>query len=527
MITYSSLKATLQDFVSKKLEYVSLLKQCNQFTYSDTDPDNIENVDNTDKDFITNELKTETFKTKHYKKYIDTLDTILKANIDASDNGNDNENEDMDYEINDDNKNEILNLDDLSNHKSLFKRIKMILKDYGKTFNKKELIPLKENIQRCHNIIKRFNSNSNSNLSEEKEQEQDQEKIINTLDTEKYENSDKLKTNLDTTKIEAVPKNLAAAGDRPDDDNPLGQKIYDLQLIHGFGAKTAEKYVKEKGITLEKLLSEWKTFTTSPGNDDTLMIERLPDDPTIRGVGMTEARRMNARFKYLQDRMEAEGCTSLTACHHEQLIGIKYFYDMCEKIPREEIIKMEKFVQIVTRHINPAFIIGCCGSYRRGRPRSGDMDCLLTHPEFKTQEDIDEYQQVNGNILQVLVNVLTEKGFLTDHLTDGGRTKYMGLCKLPNRPEYTLHRRIDIRFVPYNSYGTALLYFTGSKTFNTNMRNVAIKMGYTLSEYGLFKSEYDKKLKKRVKGEQFSTPNEEDVFKILKMEYKTPKERDI
>jgi DNA polymerase/3'-5' exonuclease PolX len=503
-ITYKSLKHKLEEFVSQKLEYVSLLKQCNQFTYTTSEQDNQDNK------FITTEMKTETFKTKHYNKYEFLLTSILENNIDELND---------DFEINDDNKSDILNLEELSNHKSLYKRVKMILKDYGKTFEKKEMSPLEDNIQRCKDIIQRFNKSEPSTTSDHS--------TPNVLDTEKYEHSDTLKNNLDTTKIEAVPKNLAATGDRPGDDNPIGQKIYDLQLIHGFGAKTAEKYVKEKGITLEKLLEEWKTFTTSPGNDDTLMIERLPDDPSIRGVGWSEARRMNARFKYLQDRMEAEGCTALTACHHEQLIGIKYFYDMCEKIPREEIVKMEKFVQIVTRHINPKFIIGCCGSYRRGRPRSGDMDCLLTHPDFKTQEDIDEYQSANGNILQVLVNALTAKGFLNDHLTDGGRTKYMGLCKLPNRKEYTLNRRIDIRFVPYNSYGTALLYFTGSKTFNTDMRNVAIKMGYTLSEYGLFKTEYDKKLKKRVKGEQFSTPNEEDVFKILKMEYKTPKERDI
>jgi DNA polymerase/3'-5' exonuclease PolX len=507
MITYIDLKNKLQKFVSQKLEYVSLLKQCKQFTYSDTNDKDID-----DDNFVKTELKTESFKTKHYNKYNEYLTTILENNIvDIND----------DFEINDDTKSDILNLEELLSHKSLYKRVKMILKDYGKSFEKKELNPLESNIKRCKDIIKRFNESEQLTNTETVQ-------TPNILDTNKFENSDTLKSNLDTTKIEAVPKNLAAAGDRPGDDNPLGQKIYDLQLIHGFGAKTAEKFVKEKNITLEKLLSEWKQFITSEGNDDTLMIERLPDNPAHRKFGANDTHnKMASRFKYLQERMEGENCKSLMSCNHEQLIGIKYFYDMCEKIPREEIVKMEKFVQIVTQHINPQFIIGCCGSYRRGRPRSGDMDCLLTHPDFKTQYDIDTFQSANGNILQIIINALTEKGFLTDHLTEGGRTKYMGLCKLPNRPEYTLHRRIDIRFVPYNSYGTALLYFTGSKTFNTNMRNKAIKMGYTLSEYGLFKTKYDEKLKKRVKGTQFKTPEEIDVFKILKMEYKTPKERDI
>jgi len=343
-----------------------------------------------------------------------------------------------------------------------------------------------------------------------------------------FEKSEELKECLDTTRIEAIPKNLAEKGDRPNNDNPIGQKIYDLQLLHGFGAKTAEKFVKEKQITLKILLDEWSKFIKSPGNDDTLMIERLSDNPYNKKYGnLTYSRQMTSRFRYLQERMIKEGCLGLVECNHEQLIGIKYFYDMCEKIPREEIIKMEKFIQIITKHINPDFIISCCGSYRRGRARSGDMDCLLTHPELKTREDIDEYESNYGNILSILVKVLTDKGFLTDHLTEDGRTKYMGLCRLPNRPEYTLYRRIDIRFVPYNSYGTALLYFTGSKNFNTQMRNKALKMGYTLSEYGLYEYKFDKNLNKKIKGNQIPTSQEIDVFRILKMEYKTPLERDI
>ena len=507
MIIYSRLKELLLEFANLKLDYVFQLKQCKQFTYNLDLED-----DKNNKDWVEKELKTEQFKTKYYNLYLDQVEEVFKnyfeineLNLDTLDT----------FEINDENKSEILNLDNLIKHKSLFKRFKLIIKDYGTTFNKKEIKPLKLNLDKCHHIILKFNPNITQTQTQE-------------TNTNEFEKSEELKENLDTTRIEAIPKNLAEKGDRPGNDNPIGQKIYDLQLLHGFGEKTAQKFVEVKSITLEMLLSQWNKFINSQGNSDVLMIERLPDDPTINNNGnWSQSRIMNGRFKYLQDRMIAEGCTALVECNHEQLIGIKYFYDMCEKIPRSEIIKMEKFVQIVVKHINPDFIIGCCGSYRRGRDRSGDMDCLLTHPELKTQEDIDEFQYENGNVLSVIVELLTNKGFLTDHLTEGGKTKYMGLCKLPNRREYTLHRRIDIRFVPYNSYGTALLYFTGSKNFNTQMRNVALQMGYTLSEYGLFKYEYNKDKKKKVKGEQVPTPTEEDVFKVLKMEYKTPKERDI
>ena len=526
MTTYLELKTHLQNFVNLKLEYVSLLKQCKLFNY------NLDIQQELDyKQWIEKELKTEQFKTKYYKLYLEQLSNAL--NIYFNITNEDNLDTSPSYIINDENKSDIINLDELTKHKSLHKRIKLFLKDYGNTFHKKEIKPLTLNLDKCKNIITLFNHNNTiyqDDLTDNNNDLSNNDNNLSNNDNDKlqiFENSEELKDNLDTTRIEAIPKNLAEKGDRPGNDNPIGQKIYDLQLLHGFGEKTAQKFVEEKSITLEKLLEEWNRFIISEGNDDTLMIERLPDDPTINNGNWSHSRLMGARFKYLQDRMEAEGCHSLIHCNHEQLIGIKYFYDMCEKIPRAEIIKMEKFVQIVVKHINPEFIIGCCGSYRRGRDRSGDMDCLLTHPELKTQEDIDEFQSIHGNILTVIVDLLTKKGFLTDHLTEGGRTKYMGLCKLPNRPEYKLHRRIDIRFVPYNSYGTALLYFTGSKNFNTQMRNVALQMGYTLSEYGLFHYIYNKEKKKKVKGEQLPTPSEEDVFKVLKMEYKTPQERDI
>ena len=104
--------------------------------------------------------------------------------------------------------------------------------------------------------------------------------------------------------------------------------------------------------------------------------------------------------------------------------------------------------------------------------------------------------------------------FITDSLTcDNVETKYMGFCKYK---EYVM--RIDIRYVPYDSYYTAILYFTGSKEFNKKMRKVAIKNGYMLNEYGL----YDEKNNK-----QFKINSEKDVFDALNMHYLSPNDRNI
>lgn len=321
--------------------------------------------------------------------------------------------------------------------------------------------------------------------------------------------------NINVNTIEAVPKQLAEEGARPGDDRPIAQAEYDLRLLHGVGPALSKKLVK-RGMRLQVLLDSWEELLKDYPEYNSKMLE-------LDEIGSVLSQE---RFKWLN------------MLNHHQLLGIKYFKDITIKIPRLEVSKIEKYLKIVTRNMNPNLVIQCCGSYRRGRDRSGDADGLMTHTLLKTPEDVEQDRNENGNILSHLASVLTKLGFLTDHLTEDGHTKYMGFCKLPSKKDkqtgevlecYDLHRRIDVRFVPYNSYGTALLYFTGSKNFNTMMRRKAIKMGYKLSEYGIFRVVKDDngKVMKDITGEQLPTPTEEDVFRILEMEYKTPQERDI
>ena len=81
----------------------------------------------------------------------------------------------------------------------------------------------------------------------------------------------------------------------------------------------------------------------------------------------------------------------------------------------------------------------------------------------------------------------------------------MGFCKYLENPP----RRIDIRFINYESYPAALLYFTGSSTLNKKMREIAKKKGYKLSEYGLFDKD----------GKPIKVESERDIFHKLNMEF--------
>jgi len=75
--------------------------------------------------------------------------------------------------------------------------------------------------------------------------------------------------------------------------------------------------------------------------------------------------------------------------------------------------------------------------------------------------------------------------------------------------------QVDCRVVEEKSFGAALIYFTGSKNFNIKIRQLAIKNGLKVNEYGVFKDE------RFVCGK-----TEEEVFKIIGMPYIEPELRE-
>ena len=79
---------------------------------------------------------------------------------------------------------------------------------------------------------------------------------------------------------------------------------------------------------------------------------------------------------------------------------------------------------------------------------------------------------------------------------------------------------VDIRVVPKESYGAALLYFTGSKAHNVAMRQLAIKHGLKLNEYGLFR------MKGNVEKKMIAGETEEGIYNALGMTYIEPEMRE-
>ncbi|MDH5596472.1 MAG: helix-hairpin-helix domain-containing protein [Candidatus Peregrinibacteria bacterium] len=130
------------------------------------------------------------------------------------------------------------------------------------------------------------------------------------------------------------------------------------------------------------------------------------------------------------------------------------------------------------------------GSFRRGEKTIGDLDILVT-----------------GDLDNEKTEAAIRKEFGEISILGSGETK-ISFVIFPD------NLQVDIRFLPQESYGAALLYFTGSKDFNVMMRKRAIERGFLLNEYGLFKA-----------GEYVAGETEEVVFEQLDMKYVEPKKR--
>jgi DNA polymerase/3'-5' exonuclease PolX len=182
------------------------------------------------------------------------------------------------------------------------------------------------------------------------------------------------------------------------------------------------------------------------------------------------------------------------------VMGIKYYKKCKKNIPRDEITNILKMLK---HQILLPYFFTICGSYRRGAQTSNDIDILISS---KMNISLD-------SVIDILFNPLPHNNnqpFLLDSLVHNNKKKYMGFCKYLDNPI----RRIDIRLIPYESYYSGLLYFTGSAELNKIMRQEAKKQGYKLSEYGLFKN-----------NKMIKISSEKDIFKILNIPYIVPTKR--
>lgn len=186
-----------------------------------------------------------------------------------------------------------------------------------------------------------------------------------------------------------------------------------------------------------------------------------------------------------------------------QKVGLYYYEDILERIPRSEIEEYKTiFENKFPKGTDEKMEI--VGSYRRGAESSGDIDVIIT------SNNPNVFVKFIDNLIKdkIILNVLSR-----------GPTKCLVITKIHN--SLGKARRVDFLYTTQEEFPFAILYFTGSKIFNTVMRRVALEKGYTMNEHGINKMEEKKK------GEKVNIKftSEDDIFNFLGLEYKAPNER--
>ncbi len=86
--------------------------------------------------------------------------------------------------------------------------------------------------------------------------------------------------------------------------------------------------------------------------------------------------------------------------------------------------------------------------------------------------------------------------------------------------------QVDMRVVPLDRWGAALMYFTGSKEHNVRLRERALSMGLTLSEWGLFPNDDDKTPPHQRGLKPIAAATEEQVYAALGLAWIPPEVRE-
>lgn len=227
---------------------------------------------------------------------------------------------------------------------------------------------------------------------------------------------------------------------------------------------TALELLKIQGLGPKSIRALWEHYRVSTIDD----LERVAREQKLR-----ELPRMGAK-------LEEKVLRSIAT--YRQSAG-RFLLDFADRAAAE-----------LTAYLGEGFNgrLVVAGSLRRRKETIGDVDILATGvgapavlDRFVTYPDVAEVLGKGENKASVKIG------------TEG--------------------LQVDLRALPAGSFGAAWQYFSGSKDHNVALRNRAIRMGFKLSEYGLFQAADEA----RVAGE-----SEEEIYERLGLEWIPPEMRE-
>ena len=228
----------------------------------------------------------------------------------------------------------------------------------------------------------------------------------------------------------------------------------------------------------------------------------------IWGIGVEKARELVIKDKiYDIDELRRGVESGEIELNDQQKMGLKYYEDLRERIPRKEITEFTKLLKKKMKKYGMK--IENAGSYRLGKKDSGDIDLIFYKKNMKNHTSYAKSELIDN-----IINEMREDGIL-EYIFSKGSQKVIGIIKNPENNKY---RQMDIMFVDEEELPWYLLYFGSDKEFSKKIRRMAIEKGYKLSEKGLFDRRTGKKI-------QFIPKSEKNIFTFLNIPYIPPKKR--
>jgi DNA polymerase (family X) len=174
----------------------------------------------------------------------------------------------------------------------------------------------------------------------------------------------------------------------------------------------------------------------------------------------------------------------LAACEVRRADGVK------QRRPRAQVEPLVDTLLGALRTVPEVERAEVAGSFRRGRDTIGDVDLLTA---TRQPRDVLVAFAALPQVERILLRGDTKCSVVIEGM------------------------QVDCRAVALDQFGAAWQYFTGSQAHNIRLRGMALKLGLTLNEYGVFRIDGGT----RVAGE-----TEEDVYAALGLRWITPEQRE-
>ena len=271
----------------------------------------------------------------------------------------------------------------------------------------------------------------------------------------------------------------------------------DVKNITGIGAKM-EKKIKE--------ILETGSLAAAEKARELYNIDALDALQKIYGVGPAKSTELVKSGIISISQLRDEVKSNPKLLNDKQKIGLKYYEELLERIPRTEMEEHRDILHTLLPDEMTEYDTEIVGSFRREATNSGDIDVLIRVP-FNV-----DAKTAKAN-LELYVKMLEGFGYIEEILALGEH-KCMAISRMYNGKA----RRLDLLMTPDEEYAYAILYFTGSDRFNVAFRQYAIDKGYTLNEHTLTP------IKAGVQTPPYMK-TEKDIFKFLGLRYIDPSKR--